>query len=173
MKARSLILSLAAAVGCGGSTAEPADVNFRECRDAGDGTLDCTVRLDPPERGYNMVTDPWVVEPGDEKFICSVLELTPNEGEEIAWVNEIQSLSAEGSHHMNVYFSPDWTFADFFAGEGASEIFLGFPPGTYDCAELGDLMESAVPFAPSQRQFQQLQFPDGVGMPWFVPSIVV
>lgn len=133
---------------------------------------DLTVALEAPAFGYQLVTEPTVIQPGEERYLCSVLRIDPLDGESLVWINEIESLSSEASHHFNVWFGTTWTFADAFLGDGAAEAILGVPLGTHDCDDLGDLMETAMPLAPSQRTHQTLSFPEGVAMPWFSPGVL-
>ena len=136
-----------------------------------DAVVDKTVDLAPPDRGYQVVTEPFEVPPYTEVEICSVVKVESLDGETLAWFDRLHTLSGEDSHHMNVFIG-QFSFLDPFLGEGAAEGALGVPLGQYDCADL-DVMESAFPVVPSQRQDQEITFPDGVAAPFLVPSVVI
>ena len=134
-----------------------------------DPTVDLTVQLDPPAQGAQIVTDPVVIEPYTEREICSVVRL---EGDQkLLWTNRMESLVSEGSHHMNVFIG-EFSFLDPFLGDGAAEQALGVPVGQYDCSEL-PVMEWAFPVFPSQRENQEITFPEGVAAPFLSPGLVI
>lgn len=134
--------------------------------------VDLTVTLAPPEWGYQINTEPMRVEPYSETFVCSVVRIEPSEDELLVWVDALESLASESSHHMNVFLGR-FSFLDAFLEEGAFENTLGVGLGTYDCADLGNLMESAFPIFPSQRTSQRITMPDGVGVPLVAPLVLV
>lgn len=134
--------------------------------------LDLTVQLAPPDWGYQISTEPVRVEPWSEKFICSVVRIEPQEDELLVWVHELESLSSESSHHMNVFLGR-FSFLDAFLEDGAFENQLGVGLGTYDCDDLGNLMEVTFPIFPSQRTSQRITMPPGVGVPLVAPLVLV
>lgn len=147
-------------------SAAPGDEQVGE-----DGVLDRTVDLAPPENGYQAVTEPTVVPPYTEVDICNVVRVDPKGDEKVAWFSDLESLSAEGSHHMNVTIG-EFSFLDAFVAPGASENAIGVPLGAYPCSEL-NVMSLGVPVFPSQRENQRITLPDGVGAPLPLPLIVV
>jgi len=134
--------------------------------------LDLTVNLAIPEWGYQITTEPMRVDPYSESFICSVVRIEPTDEELLVWVDELESRSSEGSHHMNVFLGR-FSFLDAFLGDGAFENQLGVGLGTYDCADLGNLMEVTFPVFPSQRTHQRITMPEGVGIPLVAPLVLV
>ena len=151
---RSLALLLAAS--CGGADDDPS-VRL--------------VSLAPPANGYQVVTEPAEVPPYSEVELCTVVRVPARDGERFSWVGRLESLVSEGTHHMNVFMG-QFSFLDGYLGEGASENALGVPLGTYDCADLS-VMESAFPIFPSQRENQEIVFPEGVAVPMPVPMVLV
>lgn len=138
------------------------------------GPLDLRVKLDEPEFGYQMSSEPFVVKAGEEALKCSVVRIDPKGDEKLIWLSTFESRTSDYSHHMNVlggYFS----VADVLFGPGKGELMLGKKTGTYDCSELGDLMESqgAQPLYPSQNTHQKGSFPKGVAVPAVVPLVLV
>ena len=79
---------------------------------------DRTVSLDPPENGYQVVTEPIEVPPHTEVEMCTVVRLDPDDQETLAWVGHMESMSSPGTHHMNVFIG-QFSFLDAFLGEGA------------------------------------------------------
>lgn len=152
-------LLLCALLGCEVEPAEPE-------------LLDLTVELAPPQWGYQIATEPVRVEPYSEALICSVVRVEPQADELLVWVDEMESLSSDNSHHMNVFLG-QFSFLDAFLEDGAFEAQLGVGLGTYDCAELGSLMEAAFPIFPSQRSSQRITMPEGVGVPLIAPLVLV
>ena len=140
------------------STAEPDD-----------GVIDRTITLDPPTSGYQIVTDPIVVEPFSEVEICSIVQLPPDADEVLVWADRMETLVSPGTHHMNVFMG-QFTFLDPFMGDGAAERALGADIGQMPCSELA-VMESAFPVFPSQRDNQEITFPEGVAAPLMLPSL--
>jgi hypothetical protein len=140
--------------------------------DAEPDVLDLTVDLAPPEWGYQISTEPIRVEPQSETVKCTVVRVEPEADEVLVWVNELESLTSENTHHMNVYLG-QFSFLDAFLEEGAFENQLGVGLGTHDCSELGGLMESAFPVFPSQRTNQRITMPEGVGIPLVAPLVLV
>jgi hypothetical protein len=137
-----------------------------------EGPIDRTVSLAPPAFGYQVVTNPILVPPHTEVETCSVVRVEPLGDEVHVWVGEMESATSEGSHHMNVLLG-EFSFLDAFLGEDAFEAQVGVPLGTYDCDELGSLMEVGIPVFPSQRTSQRITMPDGVGIPMVAPLVVV
>ncbi len=133
--------------------------------------LDLTVSLEPPVAGYQIVTEPAVVEAYSEVEICSVVRMEPSGEETLLWTDTLETLVSQDTHHMNVFIG-QFSFLDPFMGEGASEDALGVPVGQYDCADLS-VMESAFPVFPSQRDSQQITLPEGVAAPLMVPALYV
>ena len=84
----------------------------------------------------------------------------------------MESRSSENSHHMNVFLGR-FSSLDAFLEDGTFENQLGVGLGTYDCDELGNLMESAFPIFPSQRTSQRITMPEGVGVPLVAPLVLV
>ncbi len=134
--------------------------------------VDLTVSLAPPEFGYQVTTTPSIVPAGTEVEICSVVRVEPHGNEKLIWLNEMESLISDHSHHMNVGLG-QFSFYDAFLGEDAFESQLGIGLGNYDCKELDDLMESALPVFPSQRTNQKITLPDRVGAPMLAPLVLV
>ena len=162
MTARALLLiALVTLVACDGATPT-----------VDDGPVDLTVTLAPPTFGYQVATEPTTVPPGTEVFVCSVVRVEPT-GEELSvWVDRLESMSSDGSHHMNVLLG-QFSFLDAFLGDGSFENQLGVGLGTHDCDDLGNLMTTAFPVFPSQRSNQQITMPDGVGIPMVAPLVLV
>ncbi|MCP4808864.1 MAG: hypothetical protein GY913_06425 [Proteobacteria bacterium] len=136
-----------------------------------DGVLDLTITLEPPVSGYQVVTEPFVVEPYSEREICTVVRMEPHDGETLLWTDTLETLVSPDTHHMNVFIG-QFSFLDPFVGEGAAENALGVPVGQYDCSELS-VMESAFPVFPSQRENQQITLPEGVAAPLMVPALYI
>ena len=99
------------------------------------------------------------------------MKLKPKDTEKLIWVNKMESLVTEHTHHMNVFMG-EFSFLDAFLGDGASENALGFEVGQYPCKEIG-LMESAYTLFPSQRQNQKITLPDGVAAPLTAPLLLI
>ena len=156
----ALALLLSASVGCDSLPVEE------------EGLLDLTVELLPPEFGYQIATEPVEVAGGTEALICSVVRVEPMGDELSVWVNRMESLSSDGSHHMNVLLG-QFSFLDAFLGDGAFEEQLGVGLGTHDCDELTDIMSTAFPIFPSQRSNQEITMPHGVGIPIVAPIVLV
>ncbi|MCO4774053.1 MAG: hypothetical protein KDA24_28730 [Deltaproteobacteria bacterium] len=136
------------------------------------GPIDLTVSLPPPTFGYQVSTEPTLVPPGSEAMVCSVVRVEPLGDELSVWVNRLESLSSDNSHHMNVLLG-QFSFLDAFLGDGAFEAQLGVGLGTHDCGELNDLMSTSFPVFPSQRTSQQITMPEGVGIPMVAPLVLV
>ena len=136
-----------------------------------DGTKDLTVTLPTPVGGYQIRTEPYVVPPATEVDICTVIRVEPKAGERFTWANRLESLVSEGTHHMNIFIG-QFSFLDGYLGDGASENALGKPLGQYPCDEL-DVMESAFPIFPSQRQNQAITMPQGVAIPMPLPLVLI
>lgn len=134
-----------------------------------DGNL--VVDLAPPAQGYQLESAPVEVAAHSEVQLCSVLRLDPDGDESLAWVNQMESLSSTGTHHMNVVIG-SFSFLDAFLEEGASARALGADLGTYDCADL-PTMELGFPVFPSQRDNQQITLPEGVAAPLPLPLVAV
>lgn len=150
---------------CGG----PVEAPLVEGAPADD--TDLTVSLAAPEAGYQIVTAPFEVPANSEVDMCSVVRLEPEGDETIAWVDHMESMSAAGTHHMNVVIG-QFSFLDAFVGEGASEEALGVPLGTWPCSEL-PVMERGFPIFPSQRDNQHITMPPGVAAPLPLPLVAV
>ena len=134
---------------CGGKTPTPAE------RTAVDPPGEISLPL--PERGYQLTTPTYTVPAFTEQEICSVIRLEPKADEQMYWVNSLESLVTEGTHHMNVMMG-EFSFLDAFAGEGASEAALGAGLGQYPCDDL-EIMERAYNVFPSQRQNHESHSP--------------
>lgn len=134
--------------------------------------VDLRVNLPPPEAGYQLTTQPSLVPAGEEVQICSVVRVERQGDDKLIWVNEMESLISENSHHMNVLFGA-FSFYDAFLGENAFEAELGLGIGTYDCEEVDALMEKALPIFPSQRTNQRITFPEGVAVPMMAPLVLI
>jgi len=134
--------------------------------------LDLTVQLGAPDWGYQITTEPVRIEPWSEEFVCSVVRIEAQADELLVWVNEMEVLSSDDSHHMNVFLGR-FSFLDAFLGDGAFENQLGVGLGTYDCDELGNMMEVMFPVFPSQRSSQEITMPSGVGVPLLAPLVLV
>jgi hypothetical protein len=159
------ISSVVMAVACGTTETTPRSPGAPD-------VVDLTIELALPTSGYQLVTEPMVVEPGTERLLCSVVRVTPEADELLFWVNRMESMSSDDSHHMNVYFG-DFSFFEPFLGPEAVTAALGVEPGTYDCDVLDGLMELAVPFFPSQRTNQRITLPEGVAIPMMAPMTLV
>jgi hypothetical protein len=136
-----------------------------------DGVIDLTVTLDRPVLGTQVVTPAFVVEAFTENEVCTVVRMEPQGDETLLWTNTLETLVSPGTHHMNVLIG-QFSFLDPFLGDGASEDALGVPVGQYDCADL-NVMESAFPVFPSQRENQQITLPQGVAAPFMVPALYI
>ena len=134
-----------------------------------DGVRDLTVQLAPPARGLQVTTEPVVIEPYTEREICSVVRLEADQL--LLWTDRMETLVSTGSHHMNVFIG-QFSFLDPFLGDGAAEEALGATVGQYDCDELA-VMEQAYPVLPSQRENQQITFPEGVAAPLMAPALLI
>ncbi len=163
---RSLVCLAVLASACGntepGSVAADSAVPFDP---------DLTVSLEPPEAGYQIVTEPFEVPPNSEVDMCSIVRLDPDDDEQIAWVNHMESLSSDNTHHMNVVIG-QFSFLDAFVGDGASETALEHEFGTYPCSEM-PIMEAGFPIFPSQRDNQEITLPEGVAAPLPLPLVAV
>ena len=129
------------------------------------------LELPIPEQGYQIKTPAYMVPEYTEIELCTVVRLNPNHSEKIFWVQKMESLVTEGSHHMNVFIG-EFSFLDAFLEEGASEEALGVPIGQYPCNEL-NTMERANTLFPSQRENQQITLPEGVAAPLTAPLLLV
>ncbi|MEC8023172.1 MAG: hypothetical protein VX223_04515 [Myxococcota bacterium] len=132
---------------------------------------DLTVSLEPPGNGYQIITPPYVVPPGTEVDICTVVRVDPKAGERFTWAHRLESLVSEGTHHMNVFIG-QFSFLDGYLGDGASEGALDKSLGQYPCDEI-DVMESAFPVFPSQQQNQHIVMPEGVAIPMPLPLVLI
>lgn len=130
-----------------------------------------SLSLPVPESGYQLVTPTSTVPAFTEKEVCTVLRLNPKADERLYWVNSLESLVTEGTHHMNVHIG-EFSFLDAFVGAGTSETALGAPVGQYPCDEL-DTMELAYTIFPSQRDNQRITLPEGVAAPMTAPLLLV
>ena len=139
-----------------------------------EGPLDLRVSLDPPEFGYQLATESYVVEPHSEVYKCSVVRIDPTDGENLAWIGALASRTSEASHHMNVNMGI-FSMGDALLGEGQSANLLGAETGTHDCADLGDLMQTqqVQTVYPSQRTEQEGVLPEGVALPLPVPLVLI
>lgn len=129
------------------------------------------ISLPLPQNGYQLTTPVYEVPPYTEIELCTIMKLEPKDTEKLFWVNKMESLVTEHTHHMNVFMG-EFSFLDAFMGEGASENALGFEVGQYPCEEIG-LMESAYTLFPSQRQNQKITLPDGVAAPLTAPLLLI
>jgi len=130
-----------------------------------------TLSLPLPENGYQLVTPTYDVPAYTEVEICTVLRLEQKEDEQLVWVNSLESLVTDGTHHMNVLIG-EFSFLDAFLGEGSSEGALGAEMGQYPCSEL-ETMELVYTIFPSQRDNQQITLPEGVAAPMTAPLMLV
>lgn len=135
------------------------------------GVRDLTVSLEPPASGYQVVTTPFEVPPYEEIEICTVVCAEPHGDETLGWFDRVETLTSEGSHHMNVMVG-SMSFLDAFAGDGASAAALNLEEGQYPCSDIA-YMESLFPVFPSQRTHQEITLPDGVAAPLIVPALMV
>jgi hypothetical protein len=158
----SLSILLAAAMACTPAP-EPAE----------EGPIDLTVSLEPPELGYQLASQPYIVAPHSEVYMCDVVRVDPQNGENLAWIGAIASRTSQSSHHMNV------NMGIFSMGElldeGLSETLLGVELGQHDCNDLGDLMadQQLRTVYPSQRTEQEGVLPKGVALPLPVPLVLI
>lgn len=160
-----LVMMLSLSIGCADGDGPSSDQGAGAQVDE----TNLTVSLDVPEGAYQAVSEPYEVPPYSEVNLCGIVRLDPGDGTELAWVNTMESLSSEGTHHMNVIIG-EFSFLDAFLGEGASQNALGMPEGTYPCE---DVMEAGFPVFPSQRTNQRITFPDGVAVPMPFPMVAV
>lgn len=163
---RGMLLTLA--LGCAGAP-EPSPEAAGDSAAADDGVVDLTISLAPPASGLQLVTDPIEVPPYTEVDICSVVRVESDQV--LQWADRMETLVSPGSHHMNVFMG-QFSFLDPFLGDGAAEAALGVPIGQYDCSDLS-VMGSAFPIFPSQRENQQITFPDGVAAPVLAPALLL
>ena len=133
--------------------------------------LDRTVSLDRPERGYQVVTPPFTVPAFAEVELCTVVELEPHADETLVWFDTLESMSAPGTHHMNVFIG-QFSFLDAFVADGASQAALGTDAIQLPCDDI-ELMSQAFPVFPSQRENQRITLPDGVAAPMPLPIVMV
>jgi hypothetical protein len=124
-----------------------------------------------PAQGYQLVTPDYEVPSYSEVEICTVMRLEPQGDEQLYWVNRLESLVTEGTHHMNVLIG-EFSFFDAFMGEGTSENALGAEVGQYLCSDL-ETMELAYPIFPSQRDNQKITLPEGVAAPLTAPMLMI
>lgn len=145
--------------GCGSETPQDSD------------DADLTISMDPPAQGYQLVTEPYEVPAFTEVDICSVVHLQPKGDEQLVWVDHMESLTSSGTHHMNVVLG-QFSFLDGFLGEGAAADALGTSASQLPCSELSS-MELGFPVFPSQRENQEITFPEGVAVPMTAPLTLV
>ena len=136
-----------------------------------DEESDTSISLPIPENGYQLVTPVHEVPAFSEEEICTVVRLEPNGDENLYWVNSMESLVTDGTHHMNVLIG-EFSFLDAVMGDGSAEAALGVPEGQYPCSELST-MELAYTIFPSQRDSQRITMPDGVAAPMTAPLLVI
>lgn len=139
--------------------------------DASGGPIDLTVDLALPEHGYQAVTPAFEVPPYSEVQVCSIIRLEPKDGEDLVWFQELESLSSDDTHHMNVFIG-DFSFLDAFVSAGASQAALGTESVQVPCEDL-ELMAQAFPVFPSQRDNQRITLPKGVAAPMPLPLVAV
>jgi hypothetical protein len=164
------LLALALTSGCGSDDGPTAAADSgAEAADPEVDETNLTVTLDVPDGAYQVVSEPYEVPPHTEVSLCGIVRLDPGDGNDLAWVNAMESMSSEGTHHMNVIIG-QFSFLDAFVGEGASETALGMPLGTFPC---DDVMEAGFPVFPSQRTNQRITFPAGVAAPLPLPLVAV
>jgi hypothetical protein len=132
---------------------------------------DTSISLPVPENGYQLVTPVFEVPAFTEEEICTVIRLEPRADEQMYWVNSMESLVTDGTHHMNVLIG-EFSFLDAFIGDGAAETALGVPLGQYPCSEI-DTMELAYTIFPSQRDNQRITMPPGVAAPMTAPLVAI
>lgn len=159
------LFALGMTYGCSSGDAPPAQAGS----DSEVDETDLTVSLDVPDGAYQVVSEPYEVPPYTEVSLCGIVQLAPDDGTDVAWVNTMESMSSDGTHHMNVIIG-QFSFLDAFVGDGASEAALGMPLGTFPC---DDVMEAGFPVFPSQRTNQRITFPDGVAAPMPLPLVAV
>ncbi len=133
---------------------------------------DLTVSLEKPAFGYQIKSQPHLVAPGEESYRCDVVRIDPTDGDTLIFLDRVESHASKNTHHMNVYVGL-FSVVDAVLGEGTGEVYLGHKVGSYDCNELGDLMELAIPIYPSQREEQIVELPAGVAMPSLAPLVLV
>jgi len=147
------------------------------CSGKSDGPTDTPADAEPgislpvPENGYQLVTPTYEIPAFSEEEICTVMRLEPKADEKLYWVNSMESLVTDDTHHMNVLIG-EFSFLDAFVGDGAAEAALGVPEGQYPCSELST-MELAYTIFPSQRDNQRITMPTGVAAPMTAPLMVI
>ena len=154
------LITMLMAVGCGEAKTDAEPSTEPE---------DQPVSLPVPEQGYQMSTPSYEVPPFSEVEICTVTKLEPNGDEKLYWVNSMESLVTEGTHHMNVFIG-EFSFLDAFVGEGMAEAALGATLGQHLCSDIA-MMELAYPIFPSQRENQRITLPAGVAAPMTAPLV--
>lgn len=170
---RTVTMSLALLVACGSGPGSETPAGADADPDAGtsSGPLDLTVDLAPPENGYQAVTPAFEVPPYSEIQVCSIVTLQPKDGESLVWFQELESLSSDDTHHMNIFIG-DFSFLDAFVAEGASQNALGTDALQLPCEDL-ELMGQSFPVFPSQRDNQRITLPKGVAAPMPLPLVAV
>ena len=150
------------------------DASPKVASDVPPGVIDLRVKLPVPEFGYQITSAGRIVKAGSEALICDVVRFEPQDGEKLFWMNKAESRTSDYSHHMNVH-AGFFSVMDAFLSTGSGERYLGKPVGTYDCAELGDLMQeqNAFPVYPSQLTYQSVAFPPGIAIPGIAPLVMV
>jgi hypothetical protein len=158
------LLMIPLTVGCGGGEQKPA-------AEPVDDPTDEPLTLPVPDNGYQLATPVYEVPAFSEIEICTVMRLEQKEDEKLYWVNSLESLVTEGTHHMNVLIG-EFSFLDAFVGDGTSEAALGADIGQHLCSEI-DTMERAYTIFPSQRDNQRITLPEGVAAPMTAPLLLV
>ena len=108
-----------------------------------------------PDNGYQLITPTYEVPAFSEIEICTVMRLEPHEDEKLYWVNGLESLVTEGTHHMNVLIG-EFSFLDAFVGDGSSEAALGVPVGQYRVEIRSYDPNTPLPKTPRDPQRKQL-----------------
>ena len=150
---------------CTTESSVPADVP--------EGSTDLRIALAPPGYGYQITSTPHVVKAGTESTRCDVVRIDPIGDEKLVWLDQFESITSKHTHHMNVHVGA-YSVADAYIGKGAGAALLGVDEGSYDCDELGDIMEQgSYPVYPSQNTHQTAVMPKGIAIPGIVPLLMI
>lgn len=171
MPRTSLVATLLLAGIAGACASENPATGPGDSADDETGPIDYTVELAAPAQGYQANTEPYTVPPYTEVELCSIVRIEAQDDETLVWFNQLESLSAPGTHHMNVFIG-QFSFLDAFVGDGASMAALGTTDTQVPCDDL-ELMAQAFPVFPSQRDSQQITLPAGVAAPLPLPLVAI
>ena len=163
------LLLIPLALSC--SKQEPVTADRDGTQEDEETATDEPLSLPLPESGYQLVTPIYEVPAFTEIEVCTVMRLEPKEDEKLYWVNSLESLVTDGTHHMNVLIG-EFSFLDAFVGDGASETTLGATVGQHLCKDIAT-MELAYPIFPSQRDNQRITLPEGVAAPMTAPLLLI